>query len=209
MTGPQNIMWFLFTNDRPRKWLLRLSHFSLSSWDRGRDNHKTWIKSQTLMSKLDLKKHKNSKNVILLPSTMSVNVRVKKYFLSTPLNPNVGIFPDGYFSKNKGGLELSIFVTFPNFLIHCELLVDHSVFGWSKRCRHYQPPPPTQATSRSPPLFGSSPLIPYYTINCPYYWNYHCFDALKKFVLIYTKLKMSMVLKSYIFYMCFIMNIPT
>ena len=81
------------------------------------------------MSKLDLKKHKNSKNVILLPSTMSVNVRVKKYFLSTPLNPNVGIFPDGYFSKNKGGLELSICVTFPNFLIHCELLVDHSVFG--------------------------------------------------------------------------------
>ena len=81
------------------------------------------------MTKLDLKKHKNSKNVNLLPSTMSVNVRVKKYFLSTPLNPNGGIFPDGYFSKKKRGLELSNFVTFPNFLIHCELLVDRSVFG--------------------------------------------------------------------------------
>ena len=63
------------------------------------------------------------------------------------------------FLHEKRGLEVQNFVTFPNSLwtfrkSKKNFLVFHSVLRWSRRCGLIQPPPRSQATSRSPALLG-------------------------------------------------------
>ena len=68
------------------------------------------------------------------------------------------------FLHEKRGLEVQNFVTFPNSLWTFRkskkiFLVFHSVLRWSRRCGLIQPPPRSQATSRSPAPLGLSPFL--------------------------------------------------
>ena len=75
-----------------------------------------------------------------------------------PIGAGGGLFSNVHFSMKKGFWKSQISWL---FLIHYELsenqiffLFFHSVFGWSRRCGLIQPPPRSQATSRSAALLG-------------------------------------------------------
>ena len=113
-----------------------------------------WKKNNSNLNFLwNTKKNLQKTKSFFLINELHRQAQWEKYRVKLTLMVGRGLIVPALFSNSYFSMKKRV------FLIHYELsenifLFFHRVLGRSRRCGHNQPPPPTQATTRSPLLLG-------------------------------------------------------